>query len=93
MSSEENVSGGGTGGEITISKGRLQQLEQLEKELPNIIQKSIEDHEKQKLEKLRERDKANPDKVNERAKRYYEKHKEEIKQKRKAKKQTTSNEA
>lgn len=63
---------------IIISKQRLDELELLEKNLPEIIQKAITDDKKAKLKLLHEKDKQNPAGVNARVKRYNAKNKDKI---------------
>ena len=63
---------------IYICTKRLEKLELLEKSLPEILERAIIDHKKEKLKLLHEKDKQNPAAVNARVKRYNERHKEEI---------------
>jgi len=70
---------------ISIPAERLKQLEDLEKNLPTMIQKAIEQNKKDKLKLLHEKDKLDPKSVNMRVKRYAQKHKDEINAKRRLK--------
>ena len=70
---------------VFISIERLRELEAMEKRIPTLIEKAIQDHKKEKLKLLHERDKLDPSLVNLRVKRYAAKHKEEINSKRRAK--------
>jgi hypothetical protein len=70
---------------IFISIERLRELEAIEKRIPTLIEKAIQDHKKEKLKLLHERDKLDPSLVNLRVKRYAMKHKDEINAKRRAK--------
>jgi hypothetical protein len=63
---------------VLIMTKRLQYLEDLEKNLPNLIDQAIIEYKKAKLKMLHEKDKQNPEAVNARVKRYNEKHKNEI---------------
>ena len=72
--------------QILISIERLKKLELLEKSLPEMIDQAIQQHKKEKLKMLHEKDKQNPTAVNLRVKRYNEKHKEEINARRRLKK-------
>lgn len=63
---------------VLIMSKRLEILESLEKNLPNLIDQAIIDYKKAKLKMLHEKDKQNPDAVNARVRRYNEKHKHEI---------------
>lgn len=72
--------------QILISTERLKQLELLEKNLPNMIEKAISDHKKEKLKMLHEKDKLNPAAVNLRVKKYNAKHRDEINARRRQKK-------
>jgi hypothetical protein len=63
---------------VLIMAKRLQYLEDLEKNLPNLIDEAIIEYKKAKLKMLHEKDKQNPEAVNARVKRYNEKHKHEI---------------
>lgn len=63
---------------ILISLKRLNELESLEKSLPTIIEKAINEHKNAKLKLLHEKDKQNPAAVNARVKRYNEKNKDKI---------------
>lgn len=63
---------------VLIMAKRLQYLEDLEKNLPNLIDQAIIEYKKAKLKMLHEKDKQNPEAVNARVKRYNEKHKHEI---------------
>ena len=70
---------------VFISIERLRELEAIEKRIPTLIEKAIQDHKKEKLKLLHERDKLDPSLVNLRVKRYAAKHKDEINAKRRAK--------
>lgn len=70
---------------VFISIERLRELEAIEKRIPTLIEKAIQDHKKEKLKLLHERDKLDPSLVNLRVKRYAMKHKDEINAKRRAK--------
>jgi len=63
---------------VYICIERLKKLELLEKSLPELIERAIIDHKKEKLKLLHEKDKQNPAAVNARVKRYNERHKERI---------------
>ena len=67
---------------ILISKERLNVLELLEKNLPEIIEKAIVNDKKAKLKLLHDKDKQNPAGVNARVKRYNEKNKDKINERR-----------
>ena len=71
--------------QVLICSERLQKLELLEKQLPEMIEAAIQEHKKNKLRMLHEKDKENPAAVNLRVKRYNERHKEEINARRRAK--------
>jgi hypothetical protein len=71
--------------QILICAERLQKLELLEKQLPEMIEAAIQEHKRNKLKMLHEKDKENPGAVNLRVKRYNERHKEEINARRRAK--------
>lgn len=66
---------------VTISSIRLQELLELEKKIPLLVEEAIAEFKKKNLEKLRAHDKANPSAVNARVKRYADKHREEINKK------------
>ena len=70
---------------VFISIERLRELEAIEKRIPTLIEKAIQDHKKEKLKLLHEWDKLDPSLVNLRVKRYAMKHKDEINAKRRAK--------
>jgi len=72
---------------VTISLERLQMLEEMERNLPQMIKDAIEQHKKEKLKLLHEKDKLDPKSVNARVKRYAQKHKDEINAKRRAKRE------
>ena len=72
---------------VTISIERLQMLEEMERNLPQMIKDAIEQHKKEKLKLLHEKDKLDPKSVNARVKRYAQKHKDEINAKRRAKRE------
>lgn len=63
---------------VLIMSKRLEILENLEKNIPQLIQQAITDYKQAKLKMLHEKDKQNPDAVNARVRRYNEKHKHEI---------------
>lgn len=71
----------------TISVERLHVLEEIERNLPQMIKDAIEQHKKEKLKLLHEKDKLDPKSVNARVKRYAQKHKDEINAKRRAKRE------
>ena len=70
---------------VFISIERLQHLELLERQLPEMIDAAIKEQKNKKLKLLHQKDKENPDAVNIRVKRYNETHKDEINFKRRAK--------
>lgn len=70
---------------VIVSIERLRELELIESELPEIINSAIEEHKKNKLKILHERDKLNPSAVILRVKKYNTLHKDEINEKRKEK--------
>ena len=76
---------------VFISIERLRELEAIERRIPTLIEKAIQDHKKEKLKLLHERDKLDPSLVNLRVKRYAAKHKEEINAKRRAKRKEAAN--
>lgn len=71
---------------ILVNSARMAELEQIEKNLPELIAAAIKENKIAKLKKLHEKDKLNPSAVNARVKRYNEKHKDKIAEKRNAKK-------
>ena len=71
---------------ILVNSARLAELEQIEKNLPDLIAEAIKANKIAKLKKLHEKDKLNPAAVNARVKRYNEKHKDKIAEKRNARK-------
>ena len=71
---------------ILVNSARLAELEQIEKNLPDLIAEAIKANKIAKLKKLHEKDKLNPAEVNARVKRYNEKHKDKIAEKRNARK-------
>ena len=75
---------------VFISIERLRELEAIEKRIPTLIEKAIQDHKKEKLKLLHERDKLDPSLVNLRVKRYAMKHKDEINAKRRAKRKESA---
>ena len=72
-------------GNVIVSAERLAELERLERELPTIIAKAKEEANKERFDKLHQRDKENPGAACQRALKYYEQHKEEINAKRREK--------
>jgi hypothetical protein len=70
---------------VLICIERLQKLELLEKQLPKMIEAAIQEHKKNKLKMLHDKDKENPGAVNLRVKRYNEKHKDKINARRREK--------
>ena len=76
---------------ISISAERLKQLEDIERNLPAMIQSAIEQNKKDKLKLLHEKDKLDPKSVNMRVKRYAQKHKDEINAKRRLKRNEKKN--
>jgi chemotaxis response regulator CheB len=71
--------------QVLICTDRLQKLEILEKQLPEMIEAAIQEHKKNKLRMLHEKDKENPAAVNLRVKRYNERHRDEINARRREK--------
>ena len=73
----------------TIPRKRLRELEELEKNVPALIQAAIEkaiaEYKMERLRRLRERDRADVNLVRERARRYAEKHRESINARRRLK--------
>ena len=76
---------------VSISAERLKQLEDIERNLPAMIQSAIEQNKKDKLKLLHEKDKLDPKSVNMRVKRYAQKHKDEINAKRRLKRNEKKN--
>lgn len=70
---------------VFISIERLRELEAMEQRIPTLIEKAIQDHKKEKLKLLHERDRLDPTAVNLRVKRYALKHRDEINAKRRLK--------
>jgi len=70
---------------ITISKKRLEELEDLERNLEKKIQEAILNNKKESLKRLHEKDKINPNAVKLRIKRYNEKNKDKINERRREK--------
>ena len=72
----------------TISIERLKVLEDIEANLPRLIEEAIHINKKEKLKLLHEIDKNNPEAVKIRVQRYTEKHKDEINEKRRLKRES-----
>jgi gas vesicle protein len=70
---------------IPIASDRLQQLEDLEKNLPDLIKQAIADYKKENLRKLHEKDKNNPEAVKNRVRKYISKNKDKINERRREK--------
>ena len=70
---------------VSVSQDRFEELERLEKSLPDMIQKAIADHKKESLRKLHERDKADPESVKLRVQRYIAKNRDKINERRREK--------
>ncbi len=70
---------------VEVSEERFTKLEELEKNLPDIIKKAIADYKNENLRKLHERDKNNPESVRNRVKKYITKNKDKINEKRREK--------
>ena len=58
---------------VMISASHLKELQEMEKNLPRLIDEAVKEYKKAALEKLHERDRSNPATVNARVKRYVEK--------------------
>ena len=78
---------------ILIASSRLQELEELEKNLPTMIENALKEHKANALKRLHEKDKENPTAVNIRVKRYAEKHREMINLKRREKRKKLKSDA
>jgi len=70
---------------IAVASDRLQQLEDLEKNLPDLIKQAIADYKKENLRKLHEKDKNNPEAVKNRVRKYISKNKDKINERRREK--------
>jgi hypothetical protein len=70
---------------VAIRPSRLMKLQQLEQDLPAIIENALQEIKRQKLAALHKKDKQDPEKVNMRAKRYADSHREEINARRREK--------
>ena len=70
---------------VEVCAERFAKLEELEKNLPEIIKKAIIDYKNENLRKLHERDKNNPEAVKNRVKKYISKNKDKINEKRREK--------
>jgi len=70
---------------IAVASDRLQQLEELEKNLPDLIKQAIADYKKENLRKLHEKDKNNPEAVKNRVRKYISKNKDKINERRREK--------
>lgn len=70
---------------VEVCPDRFARLEELEKNLPDIIKKAISDYKKENLIKLHEKDKTNPEGVKNRVKKYILKNKDKINEKRREK--------
>lgn len=70
---------------VEVCPERFAKLEELERNLPDIINKAIADYKKESLRKLHERDKNNPENVRNRVKKYIAKNKDIINEKRREK--------
>ena len=70
---------------VLVSPERFAKLEELEKNLPEIIKKAVADYKKENLRKLHENDKNNPEGVKNRVKKYISKNKDKINEKRREK--------
>ena len=67
---------------VEISVERFEELEKLERNLPELIAKAIADSKKENLRKLHEKDKNNPEAVINRVKKYISKNRDKINEKR-----------
>jgi hypothetical protein len=67
---------------VEISVERFEELEKLERSLPDLIAKAIADSKRENLRKLHEKDKNNPEAVRNRVKRYIQKNRDKINEKR-----------
>ncbi len=68
---------------VLVPLERLRALEALEAELQS--KKTVEEHDADRFQMLRERDKANPEQAAKRALKYYDAHKDEINARRREK--------
>jgi hypothetical protein len=73
-----------------IPSSRLQELEDIEKNLPMLIESALKEYKTSALKRLHEKDKENPTAVNIRVKRYAEKNRETINAKRREKRKQTT---
>ena len=72
---------------ITIEISRLHYLEELERNLPTLIENALKENKANALKRLHEKDKENPAAVNLRVKRYVEKNREKINERRREQRQ------
>ena len=70
---------------VAIRPSRLMKLQQLEQDLPAIIENALQEIKREKLAALHKKDKQDPEKVNKRAKRYVDSHRDEINARRREK--------
>ena len=70
---------------VEVSSERFEQLEELEKNLPELIKQAIANYKKENLRKLHEKDKNNPEGVKNRVKKYISKNKDKINERRREK--------
>jgi gas vesicle protein len=75
---------------VEVSVERFTALEELEKNLPDLIAKAIIDYKKENLRKLHEKDKNNPEAVRNRVKKYISKNRDKINEKRRERRKLLS---
>lgn len=75
---------------VEVSIERFTALEELEKNLPDLIAKAIIDYKKENLRKLHEKDKNNPEAVRNRVKKYISKNRDKINEKRRERRRMLS---
>lgn len=75
---------------VEVCAERFAKLEELEKNLPELIKKVIIDYKNENLRKLHERNKNNPEAVKNRVKKYITKNKDKINEKRREKRKEKS---
>lgn len=72
---------------VTISKKRFEELEELERKLPLLLEEARTAYKASRLQQLREKDKADLNLVRARVRRYAEKHRESINARRRQKRE------
>ncbi len=75
---------------VLIDKDRLKQLEDIESQIPRLIDEAIAEYKSNSLKRLHEKDKLNPKAVAERVKRYVEKNRDELNERRRKKRKLTT---